>query len=1671
MATPPPPPPRYMERRQTDDGPRTPKRRFQRYSAMPPPKPQREEGRALSRVDLAHIEVKCVYFVPHPKRVWVKVLVLALDKSRCRVRDLEDGAELDLEPALIPFLPVNEHTAEDMTTLYHLHDPGIIENLEQRSDLRQQRPYTRIANVLIAVNPLRPVPDPDEASFRGGALSDAPPHPWAIAETALRQMVLEERAAIRGRANQSVVISGESGAGKTETAKIVLGYLCRRVASASSGPSDLDRRLLDSNPILEALGNARTLRSDNSSRFGKFLKLQFSRATGAVALAGATVETYLLERSRVVGQTDGERNYHALYQWVAGASALDASKLKLLKKPSDFRYLSASSCATIAGVDDAAAHGATARAFAAVGLAERDAASPKKRGRGAYFDLVGRCLGAALHLGNVTFDGLETAESGDRASAVSSRDHAARPALNAAVHCLGGDIAADALEALLVRRTIAAPSTRGRSQSFYVKERDAEAAALARDAVARDVYARCFDAVVAALGASMTAATDAALDFIGVLDIFGFEAFARNDLEQLLINFANESLQATFNKAVLVAERDVYAFEGIVVEETVAAPDDTEACVELIAARKPPSVFSILDDASKQSRSDGAFCRDLHEALAGKTCFAAPHKKDVKDTFVVAHYAGAVAYTTGRFVSKNSNKVPEGLGELLEASAAFRGLAAYGRAPDRAGDDSLSRNFATQMRELCGLLDSTTCSFVRCLKPNHKMAVGVFDRACVASQLRAQGIPQTCDVLRCGMPTRANFDAIEAKYREPAAKLEREAAGFDALASLDARGFTAAVLWALSIPPSCYRMGRSKVFFRTGAIALLDRLYAVDLGSPDGLAFAGRLRYFASRRRWRSALAKVTTARAFLDAWRSRASVARVARFVQARYRYYVTFGRGKRRRRARRIWRRALCKAAVAVEDVRAVARPASEIVAERMTRGEIGEKKGRALLDKIEEERAGLEEDDGAFAVGGNPLHGHAGDAEPGAPDPATPRVRASVANLGGVRVDDLLRDAGALEDSVGDERVAADIRRAMGRLQLAKGALTRWHRVRLYRAVERWRDFNEAALSAKFDGVLEARLAPTSPRDAREVKSWVDRDVRAKSDEGIEMRERETRVGDAWYNADLRSALHNLRDVLAKAPKLVAKTEELDEAGLAAYLAPDAPELTDDELFVRRPSNSFDKSMEVARRNLSTSSERRRSLSGLGKENAAGDGDDKVTSLQQQIALLKKQLNAAGVQAVELVPLAEAREKMNAAVKRLMDGDMDAEKDVEKYDQIIRMHPDYEKEEAAKAEQWVKDTKPANEAAQNAMRCLVPPDVRSASLADLGDSGLPPGVVRRLWTKKATWLVRFHPEDTAKLHIADLLSKYNNQGLDIVEMRGVWASLPDVFDNDGDGKKAQWKANFRTKLMELVTKEGQGRLSRNEARNPGYKDLERDKRYFDPDAPLVRAGIMRSNPYAAQEKPVIKVDASVKPREKPRDEAPVKAGDVAASGTLGDGETLEPRQTFLVLVNGELRAYDKESDLKLAKPPAFAVPVRGRRSDAALGECDGGFELAAGALKLAFAAADAPAWKAAVAAELDYVDPKAKMRAEREAKRKADEERKRKAEAEAAAAGGGGKGGKMSGGLMAALAGAAPRAAAAAASSTPAAAARAARAAAPPAGSWAPSPRAAAAPRAAARAAAAG
>mmetsp|Transcript_1090 Transcript_1090/g.1583 ORF Transcript_1090/g.1583 Transcript_1090/m.1583 type:complete len:319 (+) Transcript_1090:37-993(+) len=268
------------------------------------------------RLEFHHVEERGVYFVPHPTKLWAKVLVLKRDekKQKCRVRDLESSDELELSPKEIIFYPTNEKSVEDMTSLRHLHEPAILDNLEQRADLREQRPYTRIANVLIAVNPLRKVISPPLTAFQGASLSSAPPHPWATAETAYRQMILDGS---MGKGDQSIVISGESGAGKTETAKMVLAYLCTVANSSSTSNDDsdsihLDRQLIESNPILESLGNAKTLRNNNSSRFGKFLKLEFIKQENQFILHGAAIETYLLERSRVVAQADGERNYHTM---------------------------------------------------------------------------------------------------------------------------------------------------------------------------------------------------------------------------------------------------------------------------------------------------------------------------------------------------------------------------------------------------------------------------------------------------------------------------------------------------------------------------------------------------------------------------------------------------------------------------------------------------------------------------------------------------------------------------------------------------------------------------------------------------------------------------------------------------------------------------------------------------------------------------------------------------------------------------------------------------------------------------------------------------------------------------------------------------------------------------------------------------------------------------------------------------------------------------------------------------------------------------------------------------------------------------------------------------------------------------------------------------------------
>ena len=533
------------------------------------------------------------YWIADKDEVWRLVELVSEDEAPwVSVKDVASGAAS--KATAFQLLGADPRDVDDMTMLYHIHEATILANLEQRARLEKQRPYTNIASVLVAMNPLRWLepPSPDEYINRSGAA----PHPYAVAEAAFRQMSVEPDAP----QSQSIVISGESGAGKTESSKIILFFLTVRAkglapdgAVPEALADGLDTRLLQSNVVLEAFGNAKTLRNDNSSRFGKFMKVQFRRAAGATSaadsflLAGAAIETYLLEKSRLVFQPAGERNFHVFYQLQAAAQAAagdanhpDAAGIEPAMRPAAaHHYLNQSGCTTVSSPGaggEAGRFEKLCEAMATLGV------------EGAGRQGVFRTLGAILALGNVSFES-ETTGEGETAK-LAAEGGTAEGELGAAAGLLG--VGADALLKVLREKTLKSFSKRG---SVYFVARSAEAAMHARDAMCKLLFVAIFDELVrriaTALGSS-EAEGGAALPSIGVLDIFGFESFAENGFEQLCINYANESLQATFNRAVFVSEQELYRAE--MVSTSMITPPDSSAVLDLIAG-KPSGLLALLE--------------------------------------------------------------------------------------------------------------------------------------------------------------------------------------------------------------------------------------------------------------------------------------------------------------------------------------------------------------------------------------------------------------------------------------------------------------------------------------------------------------------------------------------------------------------------------------------------------------------------------------------------------------------------------------------------------------------------------------------------------------------------------------------------------------------------------------------------------------------------------------------------------------------------------------------------------------------------------------------------------------------------------------------------------------------------------------------------------------------
>ena len=738
-------------------------------------------------------------WVEDDARVWAEATVASQDNTILLVVK-DDGERSEIDLGFHELHPTNPKVVADLTALYHIHEAGILHNVAERFRLGTPEPYTFMGTALIAVNPLRDVPAPAMDAFIGQPLDPATPHPYALAELAYQQLQLAP-----ARRNQSIVINGESGAGKTETAKIVLNYLTRRggaESSAGSSNSALTQALLDSSPVLEAFGNAKTSRNHNSSRFGKFIKLQFS--ADAYALVGADIETYLLEKSRVVYQDPEERNFHVFFQMLRGLDSARKGTLDL-GDVGDYAYLAHGST-TVDGVDDAANFQLLLQTLSAVGM------------RGADQETIWGVLAGILQLGQIAFEGEDSPEGvvaklGERA------------ALEAAAARLG--FSSQQLEGMVTQRVM---STVGET---YVIHLTMEDAAFARDAIAKFTYKALFEWVLRTVNKSLGCGTQN-LPFIGVLDIFGFEAFQRNEFSQLLINYANESLQHTFNHHFVEAELRLFAEENIECDISVDALPNNAGCVSLIEG-KPDGLLPTLDVVARLPKPDDLkFCDRVHSKHAKDFFFPKTHPKDKRESFHVKHFAGTVKYTVSNWVDINNDNLPDAFTEHLSSSpvlsclvtAPAEAASANRRQSHRIRKPTVAGIFLKSMESLNRTLNSTSCSFVRCIKPNAAMSPGSLDNQYVVEQLRALGVLKTCEVLKVGLPTRISYEELH----ETLNRLPEEATQL--LAQEPEEVIVASLLYAFDVDPSIYRLGRTRIFFRAGQVGTVQGILTADVGEP-----------------------------------------------------------------------------------------------------------------------------------------------------------------------------------------------------------------------------------------------------------------------------------------------------------------------------------------------------------------------------------------------------------------------------------------------------------------------------------------------------------------------------------------------------------------------------------------------------------------------------------------------------------------------------------------------------------------------------------------------------------------------------------------------------------------------------------------------------------------------
>ena len=631
---------------------------------------------------------------------------------------------------------------------------------------------------------------------------------------------------LRDGHNQTIVVSGESGAGKTVSAKYIMRYFATRESPDQPGKrakgiadsmSETEEQILATNPIMEAFGNAKTTRNDNSSRFGKYIEIMFDHKT---EITGATIRTYLLERSRLVFQPLKERNYHIFYQLVAGSTNAEREDLGLVPVE-HFDYLNQGGSPVIDGVDDKAEFSATKQSLTTIGVNETQQRE------------IFRILAALLHLGNVKITATRTD------SVLPSTEHS----LVLACQMLGVD--AGEFAKWTVKKQLI---TRGEK---IISNLTQQQAVVVRDSVAKFIYSSLFDWLVETINYSLATeqVISQARSFIGVLDIYGFEHFAKNSFEQFCINYANEKLQQEFNQHVFKLEQEEYVREQI--DWTFINFSDNQPCIDLIEGKL--GVLSLLDEESRLPMgSDEQFVTKLHHNFAADKQKFYKKPRFGKSAFTVCHYATDVTYESDGFIEKNRDTVPDEhmevlrltksafFSEVLEAASAVRekdtaattnarAATAPGRRVGMAANrkPTLGGIFKSSLIELMQTINSTDVHYIRCIKPNEGKEAWMFEGPMVLSQLRACGVLETVRISCAGYPTRWTYEEFALRYymlvpsaswtseiREMANTILKKALGQGGDRGLDK-----------------YQLGLTKIFFRAGMLAFLENLRATRLNA------------------------------------------------------------------------------------------------------------------------------------------------------------------------------------------------------------------------------------------------------------------------------------------------------------------------------------------------------------------------------------------------------------------------------------------------------------------------------------------------------------------------------------------------------------------------------------------------------------------------------------------------------------------------------------------------------------------------------------------------------------------------------------------------------------------------------------------------------------------------